>query len=119
MNCRYSQQKAPPTLLATIKEPEVIELRCDACGALMSIGIEQRTGRCSFCDTPSVVTRPPNCLHLAQEEANASVRRSLYGFMPGDTVRSLTHQTRLIDESMDLTLVPVMALARIFASAYQ
>jgi hypothetical protein len=265
VNGRYSQQKAPPTLLATIKEPEVIELRCDACGALMSIGIEQRTGRCPFCDTPSVVTRPPapgrplpafalgfvieredaaravkdwirkrrmapfgltraaaeriagiylpaylysataqsqytasigehyrriglkrnddggvsigrqeeteyrdlsgrrvsyvsdilvtasrslsnqevesiepfdfthlrryspllvagwtseepsltpeHCLHLAQEEADASVRRSLYGFMPGDTVRSLTHQTRLIDESMDLTLVPVWTFA--------
>jgi hypothetical protein len=257
------------TLLATIKEAETIQLRCEACGALMSIGSEQRTERCPFCDAPSVVTRPPaagrpqpvfalgfvveredaaravndwirkrrmapfgltpaaaeriagiylpaylysataqsqykasigeqyrriglkrnddgglsigrreeteyrdlsgrrvayvsdilvtasrslsneevesiepfdftrlrryspvlvagwtseepsltpeRCLHLARTEAKATVHRSLYGFMPGDEVRSLEHQTEFTDESIDLTLVPVWT----FAMRYQ
>jgi hypothetical protein len=33
-------------------------VRCDACGALLSIGAEQRTARGPFCDAPSVASRP-------------------------------------------------------------
>jgi len=40
-----------------IRESEVIELRCDACGALTVTRADQRTSRCAFCDAPSVVTR--------------------------------------------------------------
>jgi hypothetical protein len=264
VNRRYSQQGPPLTVLATIKEAEAIHLRCEACGALMSIGREQRTKRCPFCDAPSVVTRPAaagrpqpifafgfvveredaaravcdwirkrrmaplglarataeriagiylpaylysataqskyqasigeqyrkiglksnddggltigrreeieyhdlsgrhvayvsdilvtasrslsneevasiepfdftrlrryspvlvagwsseepsltpeECLHLARNEANASVGQSVYGFMPGDEIRSLEHRTDLTDESIDLVLVPVWTL---------
>ena len=48
-----------------------------------------------------------DCLHLARSEALSSVASALGGFMPGDHHRSLRHQTELVDESIDLTLVPV------------
>jgi hypothetical protein len=41
-----------------VEDAEVIESRCGACGAVMTIGATQRTERCPFCDAPSVVTRP-------------------------------------------------------------
>jgi hypothetical protein len=42
-----------------ITQSEVIEVRCESCGALLSIGTNQRTERCPFCDAASVVTRVP------------------------------------------------------------
>jgi hypothetical protein len=54
---------------------------------------------------------PEQCLRLARNEATASVGSSLHGFMPGDEVRSLHHETQFLDESIDLALVPVWLFA--------
>lgn len=54
---------------------------------------------------------PEECLRLAKAEAEASIAHSLHAFMPGDEVRSLQHQTQFVDESIDLTLVPVWTFA--------
>lgn len=54
---------------------------------------------------------PEECLQLARAEAEASVARSLGGFLPGDGYRSLRHHTELSEESIDLTLVPVWIFA--------
>ena len=60
-------------------------------------------------EEPSVLAE--ECVRLARAEAQASVRRSLHGFMPGDEVRSLEHETQFGDESIELTLVPVWVFA--------
>jgi hypothetical protein len=51
------------------------------------------------------------CHELARQEAMARVGELLRGFLPGDGVRGLRHQTALEDESVDLTLVPVWVFA--------
>jgi hypothetical protein len=51
------------------------------------------------------------CRELARAEARGRVDRLLRGFLPGDGVRSLRHQTVLRDEATDLTLVPVWVFA--------
>jgi hypothetical protein len=54
---------------------------------------------------------PDECQRLGKDEAQAWIDRSLQAFMPGDEVRSLQHQTRFVDESLDLALVPVWTFA--------
>jgi hypothetical protein len=51
------------------------------------------------------------CRDLARQETTARVSEMLRGFLPGDGVRDLRHQTRLEDESVDLTLAPVWVFA--------
>jgi len=51
------------------------------------------------------------CRDLARQEATAHVAELLRGFLPGDGVRGLRHQTALEDESVDLTLAPVWVFA--------
>jgi hypothetical protein len=51
------------------------------------------------------------CLRLAREEARARVGQRLSAFMPGDSHRQLRHDTRLLEESLDVCLVPVWVLA--------
>ncbi|MET0404974.1 MAG: hypothetical protein ABW123_21340 [Cystobacter sp.] len=51
------------------------------------------------------------CLRLAREEARARVGQRLSAFMPGDSHRQLNHDTRLLEESLDVCLVPVWVLA--------
>jgi DNA-directed RNA polymerase subunit RPC12/RpoP len=51
------------------------------------------------------------CRGLARGEAHIRVGQLLRGFLPGDGVRSLRHQTALRDEATDLTLVPVWVFA--------
>lgn len=37
----------------------ILEIRCDACGAELSVEAHLRTARCPYCDSTSVVERPP------------------------------------------------------------
>jgi hypothetical protein len=51
------------------------------------------------------------CRHLARQEATAHVGQLLRRFLPGDSVRDLRHHVELVDESIDLTLVPLWVFA--------
>lgn len=51
------------------------------------------------------------CLALARGEALEKVRGRLEAFMPGDSHRELEHDTRLVEESLELCLVPLWVLA--------
>ncbi len=50
-------------------------------------------------------------LELAREEARNSVRWRLAGFMPGDSHRNLQAATEVVDEAMDLVLLPIWVCA--------
>lgn len=50
-------------------------------------------------------------LELAREESRESVQRRLRGFMPGDSHSQLQAATDLVDEAMDLVLLPVWVCA--------
>jgi hypothetical protein len=50
--------KKEVAVAATLTEPEVIESRCNVCGAEMAIRATERTERCPFCDATAVVMRP-------------------------------------------------------------
>lgn len=52
-----------------------------------------------------------DCLQVARTEAHARVERELHRFMPGDEIRALRHQTRFVNETLDLVLVPVWVCA--------
>lgn len=56
------------------------------------------------------------CLSLARRESVAKVGRMLRAFMPGDSVRSLEHETEFEQEGADLTLLPVWVFAMRFVS---
>ena len=51
------------------------------------------------------------CLSLARRESDTKVGRMLRAFMPGDSVRSLDHETGFEHEGADLTLLPVWVFA--------
>ena len=55
------------------------------------------------------------CLELARGEALGRVGQRLRDFMPGDSHRSLRHDTRLEEETLELCLVPVWVLAARYA----
>lgn len=48
---------------------------------------------------------------LAHGEAEETVTRALRAFMPGDRHRDLAHETRFLEESLDLVLLPVWTFA--------
>jgi hypothetical protein len=54
---------------------------------------------------------PQESLSLAQAEARERIGHALHRFMPGDAVRSLQCQTELVNESLELVLVPVWVCA--------
>lgn len=54
---------------------------------------------------------PAECFGLARGEALAKVGRELAAFMPGDSHRSLVHQTTLDRENADLIYVPAWVMA--------
>jgi hypothetical protein len=51
------------------------------------------------------------CRRLARQEAMGQVEQLLRRFLPGDSVRDLRHHVELVDESVDLTLVPLWVFA--------
>ena len=51
------------------------------------------------------------CQALARMETTDRMGRLLRGFMPGDGTSRLRHDTRLRDEAVDLTLVPIWVFA--------
>jgi len=56
------------------------------------------------------------CLLLARHESTAKVGGMLRGFMPGDSVHGLDHESELGDESAELTLLPVWVFAMRYAA---
>jgi DNA-directed RNA polymerase subunit RPC12/RpoP len=47
------------TLESTVdNNAERLEIRCESCGATMAVEPRQRTSRCPYCDSPSVIDRP-------------------------------------------------------------
>lgn len=51
------------------------------------------------------------CLDQARSESTGKIGRLLQRFMPGDSFRGLRHTTKLEDEAIDLTLLPVWVFA--------
>jgi hypothetical protein len=51
------------------------------------------------------------CRRLGRQEATARIDGMLRRFLPGDTVRDLRRHVELVDESIDLTLVPLWVFA--------
>ena len=47
-------------------------------------------------------------MRLAHEEGLERIGRELAGFMPGDSHRSLRHDTSLRDEVIDLVLLSIL-----------
>jgi hypothetical protein len=55
------------------------------------------------------------CLELARRESTAKVGRLLRAFMPGDGVRGLDHRSEFVNESADLTVLPLWVFAMRYA----
>lgn len=51
------------------------------------------------------------CRQLGRQEATQRIDRLLRRFLPGDSVEQLRHHVELVDESIDLTLVPLWVFA--------